>query len=81
MQKAAQFSFKASDKQVPVRVQSFDNLNAILLYEVKNHKTDSLLDKNYLIAIQNAENVVRKTKNWENLCFAQSVSDSNCNAQ
>ena len=72
---AAQSSTKVSE-----RVQDVSWWNAIMVYQVRN-ENESLLDKKYLLQIQQIEKSIQEKPDWVKFCRATSVFDKNCHPQ
>jgi hypothetical protein len=60
-----------------IRTQNVVDWNALILYTSPS-QSDNLLDKKYLLMIENLEEKLQELPDWKNLCKATSVYDETC---
>ena len=80
-QEAAKLSLLGSaESEAPVRVQLLDKMTGQILFEAKE-ANDNLLEKKFLLEIEQFENKIKAMMEakWTKLCWAKSITDTNCN--
>lgn len=62
--------------KMPVRSEKITPLKAVILYKVEGE--EDMLDKKYLEQIFDLEKDIVSMSEWNDLCWAKSVSDTSC---
>ena len=80
MQEAAKLQLLKSNENEgarPTRSEKITSLKSVILYETEGDK--NIIDKAYLLEIQQLEKDIVSMKEWNDLCWAKSTSDKSCN--
>lgn len=64
-------------KQQPIRNQEAQRWDIIILYKSPTDK-ENLLDKEYLLKINQIENTLKSNPDWKTMCRAQSSTNQSC---